>query len=353
MLAVGAKIGILGGGQLGRMLALTAAELGFKTYIYSPEPAPCAAYVAAHHLRAAYDDQEALKTFAKEMDVLTFEFENIPYETAQFLAALKPFHPPPRALQVLQDRLTEKKFLNGLNIATALFATPEDYRGQFSPPVIIKTRRLGYDGKGQITASSEAEIKKVGAQFEAPVIIEQKIFFSREIAIITARDLQGRMIFYDPVETHHQQGILREARVPVRLDGDLSRQAIANTRKIAEALDYVGVLAVEMFEVDGQLLVNEIAPRVHNSGHWTQDACLTSQFAQHIRAIAGWPLGAPTRLADVVMTNLLGEEVLHAAQKADPATSAVHIYDKGEARKDRKMGHITQLLPISAGAKIR
>ncbi len=348
MLAAGAKIGILGGGQLGRMLTLAAAQLGFKAHIYTPESSPCAAQIAAQHLCAPYDDLDALKKFAASVDVLTFEFENIPFETARFLSQLKPFHPPARALQVSQDRLVEKRFFNELGIATVSFTTPDENQDQFPLPAIIKTRRSGYDGKGQIKANKHQEIKAAIDRLAVPTIIEQAIDFSRELAIIAARDEQGRLFFYDPVETKHHDGILREARVPMDISPDLYDEAITITHKIADALDYVGVLAVEMFDAQGRLLVNELAPRVHNSGHWTQDACLTGQFTQHIRAIAGWPLGNTTRFANIVMRNIIGADIAHWAQQAQTPNSAIHIYNKGQTHKGRKMGHITQLFPLDA-----
>ena len=350
MLPAGAKIGILGGGQLGRMLSRAAKELDFTAHIYAPEPSPCAAEIAAHHLRAPYDDHASLEKFAQQLDVITFEFENIPFETAQFLSSLKPFYPHPRALQISQDRLVEKKFFNDLGIATAPFKTCNENINKFPLPAIIKTRRLGYDGKGQIKVSTEDEIKAAIKQLAVPAIIEQSVNFVREIAIVAVRDEQGQMVFYDPIETTQQAGILHEARIPVAMDSALCDQAINITRKIAEALDYVGVLAVEMFDMGGQLLVNEMAPRVHNSGHWTQDACRTGQFAQHIRAIAGWPLGATSRSADVVMTNILGEDIHHWAQKPSTPDRVIHIYNKGEPRAGRKMGHITQLFPLSGAS---
>jgi 5-(carboxyamino)imidazole ribonucleotide synthase len=355
-LAPGGTIGILGGGQLGRMLSLAAARLGFDCHIYEPEKNACAARVSAHATVAAYDDEHALKKFAAQVDVVTFEFENVPAATVQILAASgKPVYPPVSSLAVAQDRVDEKQFFARLGIDTAPFApvtTRADLDAaldKIGAPAILKTRRFGYDGKGQARietrADAPAALLAIGAH---PAILEGFARFEREISVIAARGRDGSFAAFDVCENAHKNGILDTTRAPARIDPIFAAQAQGHTRRIMEALNHVGVLAVELFLMpDGALLANEFAPRVHNSGHWTEDACLTSQFEQHIRAIAGWPLGSTTRIADVEMQNLIGADVEKwQALAADPSAH-VHLYGKGEARPGRKMGHVNRLKPLS------
>lgn len=356
VLQPGDTVGILGGGQLGRMLALAAAELGLNCHIYAPEPDSCAFEVVRDKTRAAYEDETALARFADAVSVVTYEFENIPAATADFLARHKPVLPGPLALATVQDRLTEKEFVAELGIGTAAFArvdSLEELRTALSrigTPAVLKTRRMGYDGKGQAAVKSleDAAIawRAIG---EAPAILEQFVSFQREISVVTARSAAGEVVAYEAAENLHRDHILHRTRVPAQIPGALAGQAGVIASKIATALDYVGVFAVEMFVLDEsgrmRLLVNEIAPRVHNSGHWTIDGATASQFEQHIRAVAGWPLARPRRLGRVEMVNLIGDEV-SGWQKflAEPGT-CLHLYGKGEPRPGRKMGHVTRVMP--------
>lgn len=363
VVAPGGRIGILGGGQLGRMLALAAAELGLSSHIYCPDAEAPAMDVAASGTRAAYDDAEALARFADSVDVVTYEFENVPAETARILAEHAPVRPGVTALATAQDRIVEKNFLASHGIATAPFADIPDETAllkavaEIGTPSILKTRRFGYDGKGQAKISTPADaLAAYDAIARAPAILEGFVPFEREISVIVARGLDGAIAAYDPVENIHKNHILDRSLAPARIDAKLAGEARAIAAHIVADLAYVGVMGVEMFvlpaDAEGpRLLVNEIAPRVHNSGHWTQDACTVSQFEQHIRAICGWPLGAPARHSDAVMMNLIGDDVNDwAALAAEPGT-VLHLYGKAEARPGRKMGHLTRLYPFGLGPK--
>jgi|SRR5579862_1379464 len=352
--APGGTIGILGGGQLGRMLVLAAARLGLKAHVYSDTRDAPAFDVAAARTCASYDHRESLLAFAQGVDAITFEFENIPSATLVTLARQRPIRPGAAALAVTQDRLTEKDFLTGLGIATtayAAFGTLEEAREAIARtglPAIAKTRKFGYDGKGQWTITHANDLE---AEFSclsgAPAIMERRVNFAFECSVIAARNDGGDFVAYDPPENIHGDHILRRAIVPSPLNKDQAEKAIAITGRIAEALHYVGVLAVEFFATrDGHLLVNEIAPRVHNSGHWTLEACVVSQFEQHIRAVAGWPLGDTARHSNAVMDNLIGDEA-ECWQKLAGQPGALHLYGKRESRPGRKMGHITRLLPLT------
>ena len=349
----GAAIGILGGGQLGRMLAMAAVRLGFKVHIYSDHDDAPAFQVAAARCQSSYTDRKALEEFAKTVSLATFEFENVPEIAATMLGQHVPVAPPPQALAVAQDRYLERKFLSGIGIAIAPYQLIGNEK-QFDealhavgPPAILKTSRLGYDGKGQKRVRTSAEARAAFAEFNSvPCILESVVDFAFEASVIAARGRDGSFAAYDPPENEHGDHILRRSTVPSRLSPSQIDEAKAIAKKIAEALDYVGVLAVELFVTkDGKLLVNEIAPRVHNSGHWTIDACLTSQFEQHIRAIAGWPLGDIKRHSDAVMENIIGDEVNNWLKLANE-TAGLHLYGKKEARSGRKMGHITRLSPL-------
>ncbi len=350
--APGGMIGILGGGQLGRMLALAAARLGLKTHIFSDDPQAPAFQVSAARTHGDYRDASALAEFAATCDVITFEFENVPAETVAQLAQLKPCHPDARALAIAQDRFDEKSFVRSLGIGTAEFAAVNssadaaDALARTGLPAILKTRRLGYDGKGQAKIAGADELVAAFASFKsAPSILESLIDFQFEASVIAARGADGQFAAYDPPENLHAHHILRRSTVPSRLTEAQIRQAQNIAHRIADALDYVGVFAVELFATrDGELLVNEIAPRVHNSGHWTLEACAISQFEQHIRAVAGWPLGDPARHSDAVMENIIGEEAADWQALAARA-GALHLYGKPEIRPGRKMGHITTLSP--------
>ena len=351
----GSTIGILGGGQLGRMLALAAARLGLNTHIYSDEENAPAFDVAASSTVGSFGDETALAAFAASVDVVTCEFENVPARALEIAGAHVPVHPPAKAFAVTQDRLAEKDFLRGLGIAIADYAAVDDERTRrdvlerVELPGLLKTRRFGYDGKGQALIRTEAEAAAALKQFRGqPALLERLVAFDREVSVVAVRSQDGALHFYDPTENVHQSGILAISRVPAGLHADSIFEIRRIAGKIAEALDHVGVLCVEMFERRSEaphLLVNEIAPRVHNSGHWTIDACLVSQFENHIRAIAGWPLGDTARHSDAVMTNLIGADVKRWRELAAEEGTALHLYGKAEAWAGRKMGHTTRLLP--------
>jgi len=351
----GSTIGILGGGQLGRMLSVAASRLGLRTHIYNDEPDAPAFDVAAETTVGAYDDPDAITAFAKSVGVVTCEFENIPAQALEIAGRESRVFPPPKSFEVAQDRLVEKDFVSGLGIAVAPYVAVEslgdlkEALARMRPPALLKTRRFGYDGKGQVMihtlCESETAWEKIGA---APSVLEGVIRFEREISVIAVRSQDGETRFYDVVENVHQGGILATSRVP----SDISDSAVFEARKIAgriaEALGHVGVLCVEMFQREAEaphLIVNEIAPRVHNSGHWTIDACLVSQFENHVRAICGWPLGDVGRHSDAVMTNLIGADVDAWRDLAGEPGTGVHLYGKAESRPGRKMGHVTRVAP--------
>ena len=356
----GSTIGILGGGQLGRMLALAAARLGMKTHIYCPDPHSPAFDVTPNKTVAAYEDEAALADFARAVDVVTYEFENVPARTAAIVAALTPLRPNAQALAVAQDRLAEKAFLAINRIPVAPFAAIPDPSAlevavaELGLPAVLKTTRLGYDGKGQRIIRDVADAAAAFASLQPhPLVLEAFIAFEREISVIVARGADGRTVCYDAAENVHRDHILSTSTVPANVAQGTAREAGALAARIAEALDYVGVMGVELFVLaDGALLVNEIAPRVHNSGHWTEAVCVTDQFEQHIRAICGWPLGQTTRLADVTMRNLIGDDVAGIPATLTDADRP-HLYGKAEARAGRKMGHVSRIAPKSDGPQGR
>ncbi|MDG1282220.1 MAG: 5-(carboxyamino)imidazole ribonucleotide synthase [Pseudorhodobacter sp.] len=349
-LAPGSTIGILGGGQLGRMLSVAAARLGLKTHIYEPGANPPAADVAHRVTTAAYDDREALAAFAASVDVITYEFENIPAEALDQLEALRPLRPNRRALAISQDRIAEKDFLNNLGLQTAPYAfvqTADDLAAaiaKIGTPAILKTTRLGYDGKGQarIKTATDADAALAAMQ-GADAVLEGFIDFSHEVSVIAARGLDGSVAAYDPGENVHRDGILHSTTIPARLSPSLRSDAVLIAARILNALDYIGVMGVELFVTPKGLIVNEIAPRVHNSGHWTQNGCAVDQFEQHIRAVAGWVLGDGTRHSDVVMENLIGDDIARIPELAAERNCALHLYGKPEARAGRKMGHVNRI----------
>ncbi|MFT5868318.1 MAG: 5-(carboxyamino)imidazole ribonucleotide synthase [Paracoccaceae bacterium] len=352
-LPLGSTIGIFGGGQLGRMLSVAASRLGYRTHIFEPGAAP-AADVAHALTTAAYGDLDALRAFAASVDVLTFEFENIPAAALEFLAADTPLFPPRQALEISQDRLTEKAFLRDLGLQTAPFAnvsSPDDLAAALAitgTPAILKTRRMGYDGKGQVKIMTPDQAQDAMASMAgAPAILEGFVAFEREISVIAARGQDGAIACFDPGENVHKDGILATTTVPARLPPSLRSDAALLAARILNALDYVGVLGVELFVTPGALIVNEIAPRVHNSGHWTQGGCAVDQFEQHIRAITGWPLGDGTRHANVVMENLIGDDITRLPDLAKAPNTQIHLYGKSEIRPGRKMGHINVLTGTS------
>ena len=351
----GSTIGILGGGQLGRMLALAAARLGFDVAVLDPEPDAPAARVAARAIVAAYDDPDGLKALAEAADVITFEFENVPAVALDQLAQLgAAVAPDARTLGIAQDRLEEKTFLNGAGVPTVGFAainSADDLRAALTGlghPLLLKTRRGGYDGKGQTWVDGPSGASAAWAELGAlPCVAETPADFRREVAVVAARGRSGEIALYPLTESHHEGGILRRARAPAAAPPRVLAEAERIVATILSALDYVGVIGVEMFERDdGKLLVNEFAPRVHNTGHWTLDGCEVDQFEQHIRAIAGWPLGPTDALAQVEMTNLLGDDVEAWKRLAQEPETRVWLYGKGEARPGRKMGHVNRLTPL-------
>ncbi|MHA6267221.1 5-(carboxyamino)imidazole ribonucleotide synthase [Aliiroseovarius sp. CAU 1755] len=346
----GATIGILGGGQLGRMLSVAASRLGFKTHIYEPGAHPPAGQVADAVTTAGYDDVAALKAFAAVVDVITFEFENIPTNALDVLERSRPIRPGREALRVSQDRLTEKDFLSGLGLTVAPYANVESAGDMtaaiaaIGTPSILKTRRFGYDGKGQarISQPSDADAAFAGMQ-GAPSVLEGFVTFSHEVSVIAARGVSGDVACFDPGENVHKNGILDTTTVPARLTAAQRMDAVLLAAKILNALDYVGVMGVELFVTKSGLIVNEIAPRVHNSGHWTQQGCVVDQFEQHIRAVAGWPLGDGTRYADVVMENLIGDDIARIPDIANERNASIHLYGKAEMKPGRKMGHVNRV----------
>ena len=346
----GSTIGILGGGQLGRMLSVAASRLGYRCHIFEPGAAP-AGDVALTVTTASYEDEAALRAFAASVDVITYEFENVPTSALDLLESLKPIRPNRRALAISQDRVSEKAFLNDLGLQTAPCAAVNSEADLHSAaaslglPAILKTTRLGYDGKGQVKLETEADIPAAWASMNsAACVLEGFVAFDREVSVIAARSLDGQVACFDPGENIHRDGILRTTTVPARLNPAQRSDAILLAARILNALDYVGVMGVELFVTSKGLLVNEIAPRVHNSGHWTQRGCSVDQFEQHIRAVAGLPLGDGNRYADVVMENLIGEDVLRVPDLLKARDTAVHLYGKGSARPGRKMGHVNRLI---------
>ncbi|WP_165217825.1 5-(carboxyamino)imidazole ribonucleotide synthase [Affinirhizobium pseudoryzae] len=346
-------IGIIGGGQLGRMLAIAAARLNFRTIILEPQADCPAAQVANRQIVAAYDDPAALDELARECRVVTYEFENVPVAAAERLAALRPVYPPPKALEVAQDRLTEKRFLNDCGIETAKFHAVDSQADlaraleDFGGKGVLKTRRLGYDGKGQRVFRTPDD--STDGVFEAmgsvPLILESFVPFEREVSVIAARGTDGTIEAYDLAENVHRNGILHTSTLPARISEATTVAARAASERLLAGLDYVGVIGMEFFVMaDGTLIANEIAPRVHNSGHWTEAACVVSQFEQHIRAVAGLSLGSPARHSDCVMTNLIGDDMNDVAGWLARPNVLVHLYGKAEARPGRKMGHVTELL---------
>lgn len=350
-LPTGATIGILGGGQLGRMLSVAASRLGFKCHIFEPGAAPPAGHVADVVTTASYEDESALRAFAEAVDVITYEFENIPTTALDLLETLRPIRPGREALRVSQDRLVEKEFLAGLGLKTAPFAdvasrTDLDAAMETAGvPGILKTRRFGYDGKGQarIMEAGDADAA-FDAMAGAPAILEGFVDFSHEVSVIAARGVNGEVACFDPGENVHRDGILHTTTLPARLSGAQRTDAVLLAGQILNALDYVGVMGVELFVTPQGLIVNEIAPRVHNSGHWTQNGCVVDQFEQHIRAVAGWPLGDGSRHSNIEMLNLIGDDMDQVPELAKDPAVALHLYGKAEVKAGRKMGHANRVL---------
>ncbi len=349
-LAPGATIGILGGGQLGRMLSVAAARLGLRCHVFEPGMSPPAGDVAHMITTASYEDGTALRAFAKSVDVVTFEFENVPTSALDVIESIVPIHPNREALRISQDRLLEKTFLQDLGLTVAPFADVADADtltnaiARIGTPAILKTRRLGYDGKGQARITTPQDAGAALADMNgAPAILEGFVEFTHEVSVIAARSAAGDVACFDPGENVHVDGILRTTTVPATLTSAQRTDAILMAAKILNSLDYVGVLGVELFVTRAGLVVNEIAPRVHNSGHWTQNGCAVDQFEQHIRAVAGWPLGDGVRHSDVTMENLIGDDVARIPTLAREPDTALHLYGKSETKPGRKMGHVNRI----------
>lgn len=353
-LSPGDTIGILGGGQLGRMLALAAARLGLNCHIYAPEADSPAFQVSAAHTVAAYTDQAALARFAGQVQAITYEFENVPVETVRYLEGLKPVRPGAKALEVAQDRLREKDLARQLSARTAEYARITDAASltealaRIGAPAVLKTTRFGYDGKGQAKIMTPADAPAaLQAMKGQEAILESFVAFDREVSVVAARGCDGSFAPFDVTENEHRHHILHRSSVPARISAVAAAQAVEIARKIAVALDYVGVFAVEFFLIDagdGQVIVNEIAPRVHNSGHWTQDGAITCQFEQHMRAVAGWPLGDPSSIGPAEMINLVGAAAAKWRDYLKDGRAHLHLYGKREIREGRKMGHVNRLL---------
>lgn len=351
----GSTIGILGGGQLGRMLSQAASRLGFDVVILDPQENSPAGRVSRGQIVAAYDDPDALTVLGRVCDVVTFEFENVPAASADRLAENGALVAPgPTALAVAQDRVDEKTFLNAVGATTVDFAAVgslDDLTAaldRLGVPALLKTRREGYDGKGQIWIRDTAEASSaLEAIHGRPAILEARAAFTRELSIIAARSQSGQVAVYPLGENIHSGGVLKTTLAPAAVDAATQTRARDIAEAILDGLDYVGVIGIELFDLgDGRLLVNEIAPRVHNTGHWTQDGCGCDQFEQHIRAIAGWPLGSTQAHARIEMTNLLGDEIDRWPDLAAEPTARLHLYGKTDARPGRKMAHVNRVGPL-------
>ncbi len=355
-LPVNATIGILGGGQLARMLGASAAKLGFRTVFLEPGQDAPASQTCNAQIIAEYDDKTALKELASQCDVITYEFENVPASAAEFITNNNTLYPPTIALETSQDRLLEKTFLRSNGIEVAPFENIEtaDDLSKVLKALdggVLKTRRFGYDGKGQRVFKNElcdAPAKVIEEMGGGPFVLEQLIAFKSEFSIIAARNVSGKVVAYDPATNVHENGILRQSTVPASLDDNTIARAKGVAENVLNALNYVGVIGIEFFETDDGLLVNEFAPRVHNSGHWTEEVCATSQFEQHIRAITGLPLGSVQRHHDCKMGNLLGSEADDIAHLLENSNVSVTLYGKSQSREGRKMGHFTELLDITS-----
>lgn len=345
-------LGILGGGQLGMMSAQAAEKIGIRTIIYTPEENSPASKVSYKTICADYLNKEKLKEFAETVDFISYEFENIPVETIDYLSTLKPVYPEKSLLEASQDRIKEKSHLNSIGIPTAKWAAPEsadDIRKTLakwnSQSCILKTARFGYDGKGQARTSSDTDIDTIWTQFNgAPIVMEEIIDFDCEISVIIARDIHGKMAHYGPMLNEHKNHILSKTTIPAPIPQTITNEAIALTQTLAKRLDLIGVLTLELFITkDGKILANEIAPRTHNSGHWSIDACHCSQFEQHVRTTCGLPVGNPQPHSKATMINLIGDDIENTKDYQDKKNTYIHNYGKTETKPGRKMGHITIL----------
>ena len=351
-LAPGSTIGILGGGQLGRMLATAGAALGFDVHVYEPEPDCPASRVAARSYCAPWDDIGAAEAFARRCDAITYEFENVPVETVEAAARVSVLRPGSKSLELTQDRLIEKTFINGAGVATVPFAQVDDIDSleaaieSIGLPAVLKTRRFGYDGKGQAWIRDGGDARKAWEAIgEQPAILEGAAAFTRELSVVAARAVDGQVKAFPLAEDVTGDGLLKQTTAPAAgIDAATQGRALEIATAIGNGLDHVGVFAVELFDLgEAGLVVNEIAPRVHNTGHWTMDACGCGQFEQHMRAVAGWPLGDPAPHSACVMTNLIGEDALAWEDLAADPSARLHLYGKREVRSGRKMGHVNRL----------
>lgn len=349
-------LGILGGGQLGRMSALAAARLGIKTHIYAPEGDCPAAQACAAFTHGAYEDVGRLKTFANACDVISYEFENIPVETIRFLKKFKPVYPDDTLLDISQNRLKEKQFLNDINIPTTRWMPAKSVDDVIKAAqtldlknFIIKTARFGYDGKGQVYHRDGQDILDSWSKlYTQDAIMEEVVDFSCEISVVVGRNTTGDIVPYPPVMNTHEGGILRKTLFPAPIDDTIAARATDMAVHLAEQVNLVGILALEMFVTrGGDLLANEIAPRTHNSGHWTIDACAVSQFEQHVRAVCGFPLGAPAPHNAAEMINLIGDDMTRVAEYLALENACVHLYGKQDVKPGRKMGHVTLLKELA------
>lgn len=354
----GSTIGILGDGQLGRMIALAAARLGYRCHTFADKPDSPAAQVCAASTLADYRDTKALDAFAAAVDVVTLEFENVPEESVRYLSGRVPVRPGPDVLAIAQDRMLEKDFLNSIGIPTAPYAhvtdlpTLEAAVTRIGRPCVLKTAKFGYDGKGQVAIGADTDLAAALRETNTDhAVLEGWVDFALEISVIVGRGLDGEMAAYVPVENRHVNHILDTTVVPAGVSPGIAARAGDIARKAAESLNVIGLLAVEMFVTwDGDVLVNEIAPRPHNSGHWTIDACAISQFQQLVRAICGLPLGSTERHSDAVMKNLIGDEANQWLDLLAEPGARLHLYGKSEIRPGRKMGHVTRMRPFGETA---
>ena len=346
------RIGVIGGGQLGRMLGLAGIPLGMRCRFLDPAM-DCPAAIAGELVVGAYDDPGSLATLIDDVDLVTYEFENVPALAVEKLTGLGVLVAPgARALAVAQDRVEEKTFLNGAGAPTVAFIAADDGESAreavaaLGAPALMKTRREGYDGKGQVwirdAADAEAAFDAIGRR---PAILEAAVFFNRELSVIAARSHDGAVAVYPLGENIHANGVLKTTLAPAAVDAKTQARAVEIASAVLDGLDYVGVMGIELFDMgDGVLLVNEVAPRVHNTGHWTQDGCVCDQFEQHVRAIVGWPLGPTEAHARIEMTNLLGDEIDQWRALAAEPNARLHLYGKHEARAGRKMAHVNRIL---------
>jgi 5-(carboxyamino)imidazole ribonucleotide synthase len=353
VIAPGGTVGIVGGGQLGRMLCLAASRLGYKTHIFSPDAGSPAKLVSQYETTAEYDDEDALTEFAESVDVITVEFENIPHTSLELLAKVNNLYPSPKLIKISQNRLREKSFINTQDIATTNYhrvsseAEMMEALGRIKLPAILKTAELGYDGKGQRRVNDEEELVTAWDELgRVECVLEEVVAFTKEISVIVARGKNGQQACYTPVQNIHKNHILDTTLAPAPIEKELIIHARHKALTLAKASDLRGILAVEMFLTEDQrLLVNELAPRPHNSGHWTMEGCVTDQFEQTIRAVCGLPLGGTERICEVTMKNLIGDDIDGWEEHLKNPLAKLHLYGKEEARPGRKMGHVNFLKP--------